>query len=209
MQRLTWTALESAGAKGSPTSKMLPVITPKSNDKSGKTEPSTEKISTSTEPLKDRVETLILVSTLIITASVAACFSVPGEAQGAAYNLKQAMFQFFIFCITISLFSSIGATIILFWAQLGEIHLLAYSLDLSMPLLGVALISLSLAFLSGVYTTISQLTWLASTFVVITVIFVLIVFFLYILLFLPSPSTNKAMRYISYYPFIFLASIAG
>lgn len=154
---------------------------------------------------KDRVETLILVSTLIITASVAACFSVPGEATGRAYNLYHAMFQFFTFFITISLFSSISATIILFWATLGLSQLVTSSLKIVMPLLGIALISLTLTFMAGFYTVISPLNWLANLFLVVAMIFVVLVILLYIILFLPSASTRKSIRYISYYPYLFLA----
>ncbi|TKY56994.1 Ankyrin repeat-containing protein [Spatholobus suberectus] len=208
-QRLTWTALKSAGAKQS-SRKIVPVEFSPNNlkPKEAKVEQSKDDRVTNTEPYKDRVETLEVVSTLIVTASVAACLAVPGEADGAAKNLNHTMFHFFIFSITISLFSSISATIILFWTRLGVVQLLAYALKLVMPLLGVALISLSLAFMAGLYTVISKLSWLATTFLVISMIFIVVVFFLYILLFLPSTSTSKPLRYISYYPFIFLASLA-
>ncbi|AES99856.2 putative ankyrin repeat-containing domain, PGG domain, protein accelerated cell death 6 [Medicago truncatula] len=156
---------------------------------------------------KDMVETLILVSTLIITASVAACFAVPGEADGKANNLCHAMFQAFIIFITISLFSSISSIIILFWATLGLTELVKFSLKIVMPILGIALISLSLAFIAGLYTVISELTWLANVFLVMTLIFVVVEILLYMLLFLPSSSTSIPLRYISYYPFLFLAWI--
>ncbi|CAJ2653651.1 unnamed protein product [Trifolium pratense] len=109
---------------------------------------------------KDRVETILLVSTLIVTASVAACFAVPGEAaDGKANNLCHIMFQLFIIFITISLFSAISSTIILFWATIGLAELVTNSLNIVMPLLGIALISLSLAFMAGLYTVISELGW--------------------------------------------------
>ena len=190
LQSLTWVALKSAGAKAPHSVKIAP------NNVSG------------SDRFKDRVESLSVISTLIVTASVAACLAVPGEAEGTAHNLHKAMFHFFIFSITISLFSSIIATVILIWARLGKIELLVFTVRLARPLLGAALITLSLAFLAGVYTVISKLTWLATTFVFMTVIFVAILFVLCILLFLPSSSTGRTWRYISYYPFIFLASLA-
>lgn len=159
----------------------------------------------SNKQYRDRVETLTLVSTLIITASVSACFAVPGEADGKANNLCHAMFQAFIIFITVSLFSSISATIILFLAKLGLTELVTFSLKIVMPLLGTALVSLSLAFMAGLYTVISELTWLANLFMVVTPMLVVVVFLLYLVLFLPSSSTRKSMRHISYYPFLFLA----
>ena len=195
----------------------------KSNKNKGqsdsKSNENNENVSNTTEPryffltgsnkqYRDRVETLTLVSTLIITASVAACFAVPGEADGKANNLCHAMFQAFIIFITISLFSSISSTIILFLAKLGLTELVTFSLKIVMPLLGTALVSLSLAFMAGLYTVISELTWLANLFIVVTPMLVVVVFLLYLVLFLPSSSTRKSMRYISYYPFLFLAYLA-
>ncbi|CAK8538478.1 unnamed protein product [Lathyrus sativus] len=224
-QQLTCTALNSVGAKSSfkrvlhSKWRQCDSNSAKSKQKESDTNPneSSEIVSNTAQyfflagadtQYKDRVETLILVSTLIITASVAACFAVPGEADGRAHNLYHAMFQLFIFFITISLFSSISATIILFWATLGLSKLVTSSLKIVMPLLGIALISLTLAFMAGLYTVISPLRWLANLFLVVAVIFVVLVVLLYTVLFLPSASTRKAMRYISYYPFLFLAWLA-
>ncbi|QHN91353.1 hypothetical protein HN873_058473 [Arachis hypogaea] len=189
-QSLTWIALKSAGAKA-----------PRMSEFGFNTVFGTERF-------KDRVDSLSVISTLIVTASVAACLAVPGEADGAANNLNKAMFHFFIFCITISLFTSISATIILIWGRFGVIELLTLSMEVAMPLLGTALVTLSLAFMAGIYTVISKLTWLATMFLVITAILVAVIFFLYMLLFLPSSSASKFSRFISYYPFIFLASLA-
>ncbi|MED6158837.1 hypothetical protein PIB30_036644 [Stylosanthes scabra] len=163
-----------------------------------------------TERFKDRVESLSVISTLIITASVAACLAVPGDVddEGTAKNLDKAMFHLFIFCITVSLFTSISATVILIWGRLGVIQLLNQAMKVAIPLIGIALVTLSLAFMAGIYTLISKLTWLATTFIVITAVLVAVIFFLYMLLFLPSSSASKFSRYISYYPFIFLASLA-
>ncbi|CAL5190299.1 unnamed protein product [Lathyrus oleraceus] len=222
-QHLTWTALKSAGGKQSPKKLRLHTELKPSDSNSKKTElvreknisyveeyqqcdKQSKKKENVSERYKDRLENLTIVSTLIVTASIAGCFAVPGEADGKANNLNHAMFQFFIIFITISFFSSISATIILFWATLGLTELVSLTLKNVMPLLGVALISLSLAFMTGLYTVISELYWLANVFLVMSVIFIIIVIFLYILLFLPSSSTIKPLRYISKYPFLYLAS---
>ncbi|MED6138043.1 hypothetical protein PIB30_070623 [Stylosanthes scabra] len=190
LQSLTWIALKSAGAKA-----------PRMREFGFKTEFGTDRF-------KDRVDSLSVISTLIVTASVAACLAVPGEADGAANNLNKAMFHLFIFCITISLFTSIGTTIILIWGRFGVIELLTLSMEVAMPLLGTALVTLSLAFMAGLYTVINKLTWLATTFLIISAMLVAVIFFLYMLLFFPSSSASKFSHYISYYPFIFLASLA-
>jgi len=56
-----------------------------------------------------------------------------GETDGTAKNLNHAMFQFFIFSITISLFSSIIATILIFSARVGIIELAGLSVKLVTP----------------------------------------------------------------------------
>ncbi|KAI5433750.1 hypothetical protein KIW84_020858 [Lathyrus oleraceus] len=212
-QHLTWTALKSAGAKKGLRKVRLHIEPNTSKTDQGKDEslgqveePQQTEKEKALERYKDKLENPTIVSTLIVTASVAACLAVPGEADGEAHNLKHAMFQFFIIFITISLFSSISATIILFWGTLGLAELVTSTLKIVMPLLGIALISLSFAFMAGIYTVISHLSWLANLFLVMTAIFVMIVVFLYILLFLPSSFTLKTFRYISHYPFLFLAS---
>ncbi|XP_045831011.1 protein ACCELERATED CELL DEATH 6-like [Trifolium pratense] len=238
-QHLTWTALTSAGVKPSSTRSLAHYIESKQSDSNSPKETEQDKdknqnhveessqqnenkenvpdyiqpknlfTAKGSTAYKDRVETILLVSTLIVTASVAACFAVPGEAaDGKANNLCHIMFQLFIIFITISLFSAISSTIILFWATIGLAELVTNSLNIVMPLLGIALISLSLAFMAGLYTVISELTWLANVFLFMTVTFVVVVIFLYMLLFVPSSSTNMPFRYISHYPYLFLASLA-
>jgi len=223
LQHLTWIALKSAGAPQTQSARRVAHQVSDSNSPKGEssdknqkeasqkseTKHSNEKESNKEKVLeqyKDRIENLTVVSTLIITASVAACLAVPGEAEGKAHNLYHAMFHAFIIFITLSFFSSISATIILFWATLGLTELVTSTLKMVMPLLGIALISLSLAFMAGLYTVISELTWLANVFLVMASIFVAVVILLYMQNFLPSSSTSKVLRYLSHYPYLYLAS---
>ncbi|XP_058743217.1 ankyrin repeat-containing protein ITN1-like [Vicia villosa] len=222
-QHLTWTALKSAGAKQSSGKERIHIESTPNDSNSQKIENNKNKTQNHVEEsqesekqhkakeivskrYKDRLENLTVVSTLIVTISVAACLSVPGEADGKANNLNHAMFQFFIIFITISFFSSISATVILFWATLGLTELVTLTLKIVMPVLGIALFSLSMAFMAGLYIVISKLSWLANVFLAMTVIFVIVVVLLYTLLFLPSPSTTKSLRYFSHYPLLYLAS---
>ncbi|KAF7823002.1 protein ACCELERATED CELL DEATH 6-like [Senna tora] len=132
-KRLTWSALESAG-------------TPRNSMNIG---PAKE--APKMEQYKDRVDTLIVVSTLIITASFAAGFTIPGDVdeQGKAVNLKRHMFHLFIFSLTFSLYGSISTTIILIWTRLGDLHLTYYALKYAMPLLGIPSGGEAAASLSG------------------------------------------------------------
>ncbi|XP_054777051.1 protein ACCELERATED CELL DEATH 6-like [Prosopis cineraria] len=154
------------------------------------------------------IKTLILVSTLIITASFAAGFSMPGGMdRGRAVMLHNFMFQFFILFLIISIFGAIITTIMLLWAQLEDLCLMNFSLSCAMPVLGISSMTLSLAFVVGVYLAVSELRWLAYTFLGISVVLLLAVLMSYPLVWLPSSSTSPFSRYISYYPFLFLAMI--
>ncbi|KAK4280206.1 hypothetical protein QN277_011854 [Acacia crassicarpa] len=202
-QRLTWNALVSAG-------------TPRSSVRFHPKEVETDSTSSdidkqthTTEQYKDRIDTLIVVSTLIITTSFAVGFTFPGDAeQGVPILLNRPLFHLFILSLTISVFGAISSTIILMWARLGDLHLAVFALYYAMPLLGLSLTSLSLAFLAGMHLLVSKLSWLATTILVIGVVLILMVEFLYLLLWLPSSSSLPFFRYISYYPFLFFANIA-
>ncbi|KAL2330974.1 hypothetical protein Fmac_018555 [Flemingia macrophylla] len=195
-QQLVWTALKSAGVaeKGSHSIEIHAQNDPKGIDMS---------------PYKDRINTLILVSTLITTVTFAAGFTLPGgtnssdPGKGMALMLNHALFKIFIFCNTISIYDSISVTITLLWAQLGDITLALSALKVARPLLGVTLATLSVAFLAGVHLVISDLSWFATTSLVLSVVLILMLLFLYVLLWFPSTSKNIVLRRISYYPFRF------
>ncbi|RDX95979.1 Protein ACCELERATED CELL DEATH 6, partial [Mucuna pruriens] len=152
--------------------------------------------NTNMDKYKDRINTLILVSTLITTVTFAAGFTLPGgtnsshPGQGMAVMLNHIWFKLFIFCNTISMYGAISATLILIWAQLGDITLALLALKVASPLLGVTLATLSGAFLAGVHLVISDLSWLATTFLVLCVISILMLLLLYTILWLPSSSSN-------------------
>ncbi|KOM42765.1 hypothetical protein LR48_Vigan05g036900 [Vigna angularis] len=136
-----------------------------------------------------------------------ASFTLPGGTnsstprQGMAIMLHHVWFKSFIFCITVSMYGGISVIIILIWAQLGDITLAIFALEVAAPVLGVTLATLSVAFLAGVHLAISNLSWLATTIMILSVIFILLLLLLYILLCLPSASSNRIMRWISYFPF--------
>ncbi|XP_027343872.1 protein ACCELERATED CELL DEATH 6-like [Abrus precatorius] len=207
-QQLTWSALRSAGMQSN-NSVLSPIkIPPKSKDLWKRNWlPRRE----SMEPYKDRVNTLMLVSTLIITVTFAAGFTMPGGTNssdpehGMALMLNRIWFKLFIFCITISMYGAISVTIILIRAQLGDITLALLALKVARYLLGITLATLSLAFLAGVHLVISDLSWLATSSLVLGLVFIFFLLLLYILLWFPSSSSNPIVRRMSYYPFLLLA----
>jgi len=200
MQRLTWCQLKSAGVqnakRGSHSKKIPSPYIQQAKD---------------TDFYKERINTLMVVSTLITTVTFAAGFTLPGGnnssspgKQGMAVMLHHIWFKLFIFCITVSMYGGISVTIILIWAQLRDITLALFALNVATPLLGITLATLSVAFLAGVHLVISDLSWLATTVLILCLIFIFLLLLVYTLLWLPSHSSNIIMRYISFYPFQFL-----
>lgn len=168
---------------------------------------------THTNYYKDRVNTLLLVATLFATVTFTAGFTIPGgynnskEDQGIATMLQRRAFHVFIFSDTIAMYSSILVAVCLIWAQLGDLNLVLTALQLAIPLLGVSLVMMSLAFTAAVYLVVSNLNWLASSVLIMGTVFLFAHLTIFLPLCFPFSSTNRILRYICYYPlhlFMFL-----
>ena len=197
MQRLTRMALKSAGVSYRKCPN-VPLRTSRS---------SLEPKLYNMELFKDRINTLLLVSTLVATVTFAAGFTMPGGLkssdpdQGKATMMNKKMFQIFVICDAIAMYSSIIVAVSLIWAQLGDVHLVLNSLRLALPLLGIALCMMSLAFVAGVSVVISNLDWLAYVILVMGIAFLTVILALFVPLFFPTTSKQPALRYIAYYVF--------
>ncbi|KAJ7981452.1 Protein ACCELERATED CELL DEATH 6-like [Quillaja saponaria] len=83
----------------------------------------------SMEYSKDRINTLLLMSTLVATITFAAGFTMPGgynnlnPDQGMATMLHKQLFAVFLICDSIAMYSSIIVAVALIWAQLGDLNL--------------------------------------------------------------------------------------
>ncbi|XP_042474915.1 protein ACCELERATED CELL DEATH 6-like [Macadamia integrifolia] len=101
---------------------------------------------------KERFNTLVVVATLISTVTFAAGFTVPGgynddgPYNGMATLLRNPAFIVFVSCNTMALYLSIFIVVNNIWAQLGDIRLLVLAVNLSLPLLCIALIRMAIAF---------------------------------------------------------------
>ncbi|XP_047336140.1 protein ACCELERATED CELL DEATH 6-like [Impatiens glandulifera] len=191
-KRLTWMTLKSAGAKKS------------KQQKSRQT--SIQWKPPNVENYKDRVNTLLLVLTIVATVTFTAGFTVPGgyvnsssPEEGVAVMLNNNYFKVFVICDTIAMYSSVIAIVTLIWAQLGDLHLVLFALRLALPLLGISLAMMCLSFMAGVYVVVSKLSWLADAVEVMSVGFLSIIMMLYVPLYFPDTSSYKMLHFVSYY----------
>ncbi|KAL3726228.1 hypothetical protein ACJRO7_031161 [Eucalyptus globulus] len=119
------------------------------------------------DKLKEVANSRMVVATLITAMTFAAGFSVPGGYNssepdaGIATLLSKSMYDVFVICNTIALYSSITAVVILLDAQMSTSRVMGITLIRTrLPLL-IALATMSLAFMAGVYVTTSKRIWIA------------------------------------------------
>lgn len=118
------------------------------------------------------------------------------------------MFHMFVIANTIALYSSITVVVTLIWAQLGDRELVIASFKLALPVLGLALAMVSIAFMAGAYLVASNLSvWLANSVLVLGVIGFLAFFLLFAPIFSPNSFQRRFVRYIIYYPFHLLIKV--
>ncbi|KAK9664193.1 hypothetical protein RND81_14G024900 [Saponaria officinalis] len=207
-KRLTWTALKAAGAPQSPV-KETPITNPTNPIESQRSN------TVDMNNYKDRVNTLLVIATLVATVTFASGFTVLGgynnsdPNQGTATMLREKAFQIFILSDTIAMYSSILVAISLIWAQLGDINLVFTALRVAIPLLGVSLATMSLAFMSGIYLVVSHLHWLAYTVLITGLAFLGGILLLFVPLCFPITSKCRILRYCSYYPFRLLILVTS
>ncbi|XP_042032525.1 protein ACCELERATED CELL DEATH 6-like [Salvia splendens] len=196
LQRLIWAAL-----------KAVSVPQPISYRKG-----STRMVSGHMEVYKERVNTLLVVATLVATVTFAAGFTMPGgyissetgTDLGMATMWRDAVFQIFVLCDTIGMYSSILAVTALIWAQLGDTTFVVIALQVAAPLLGVALIMMSMAFTAGVTIILNKLRWLQITMLAMSTSFIVLLLVLLLPLCAPLSSRSLVLRKLYYYPFCLL-----
>ncbi|KAF8030201.1 hypothetical protein BT93_E2595 [Corymbia citriodora subsp. variegata] len=136
-----------------------------------------------------------ILATLVATVTFAAGFAVPGgfvessEANpGTATMLKRSMFQVFVICNTIAMYSAIGVVVMLSWAQLNDFYWLL-----------VALGTMSVAFMAGGYVLVSKLAWLGSLVLSIGAIALYHICALYLTMYVPFVVNTRYIRCIAFY----------
>ena len=219
-QRLTWQALRYAGApQGTPPSiirKNLQNSSPENKSfidaGAPQAPPDTVRAKEpekpqSTDKYKDRVNTLLLVATLVATVTFAAASTMPGGYNGSggvATFIEKRMFQVFVICNTIAMYSAITVVVALIWAQLDDLELLNAALKFTVPILGLALTMVCVAFMAGNYLVLRNLNWLAYLVLIIGSFFLLTLSILFLPLCFPTSIHHPISRYILHYIFLIL-----
>ncbi|KAL1216493.1 Protein ACCELERATED CELL DEATH 6 [Cardamine amara subsp. amara] len=197
-RRLTWMALVSAGAPSGP--KPILLNTPRRHMRAKQQ---------NTGKFKDRVNTLMVTATLVATVTFAAGFTLPGgyisssPDLGMAVLVKKTAFKVFLLCNSMAMFSSVVTIMALIWAQLGDILLIQKAFQLALPLLAIALVSMSIAFMAGVFLVVSHLPWLAYFILAVDSIFLLALMLL-IIPYVFSCTRQGFLRYIFYFPYFLM-----
>ncbi|KAF7837030.1 protein ACCELERATED CELL DEATH 6-like [Senna tora] len=171
------------------------------------------------EWIKDRVNTLMLVGILIVTVTFAAGFTVPGSVYGSddpsphkrgmAVLGKKWMFQVFVLFNTIAMYSSTFGSFLLLWAQLGDFHLALKSFESALLMVGVALVTMTLAFTAAVRLVVSNVPWLANLITIIGIIFLSLILSLSIIEIFPLDYRKPLLRQVSDFLMWFSISLYG
>ncbi|XP_058217963.1 protein ACCELERATED CELL DEATH 6-like [Rhododendron vialii] len=203
-KRLTWMALRVAGAPRSPHANV-----------SKTKKPSSAGQNSELENYKDKVNVVLLVATLVAAVTFTAGFTVPGgynnsnPDQGMATMLAKVKFQEFVICDTVAMYSSIIVTVTLIWAQLGDLSSMRVALKLAVPLLGIALAMMSIAFMAGVYLVVSKLHWLGNIILVMGTNVLIVLALLFVPLCFLGSSNCGICRRLSYFSFRLLLYAFG
>ncbi|XP_068311959.1 protein ACCELERATED CELL DEATH 6-like [Pyrus communis] len=115
---------------------------------------------------KESVNTLLLVSTLVVGITFAQGFTIPGgyrssgNDEGPPIFLTHWLFKIFLTCNTVAMCGSITVSLALMWAQTHDPNVISAVMRFTLPVLGVTLIMMSSSFLAGVALTVYHVLWL-------------------------------------------------
>ncbi|XP_048501791.1 protein ACCELERATED CELL DEATH 6 [Beta vulgaris subsp. vulgaris] len=158
---------------------------------------------------KERINTLLLVSTLVATVTYASGSSIPGgynndkPDEGMATLAHKCAFQVFVITNTIAMYSAILAAVTLIWAHLDDLRLVLLSLDFALPLLGISLAMMSVAFMAALYVVLHTIvSWLGIMVLIMGGVFLSALFVFFIPLYSPTSCIRiKILRYVFHVPF--------
>ncbi|KAK3404199.1 hypothetical protein EUGRSUZ_K00061 [Eucalyptus grandis] len=148
--------------------------------------------------------TWALVAALVTSVTFTSGFSVPGGYNGSEGDagipmlIHKAMYNVFVTCNSIAMYSSIMALVILLWSCIGDPFFARDAIVLAGLPMSVSLATVLLAFMAGVYVTISELTWLSIILLFLGSVALFITLSLFILLNLPFRCLRHLIRGFNY-----------
>ncbi|KAF8034605.1 hypothetical protein BT93_C0802 [Corymbia citriodora subsp. variegata] len=157
-----------------------------------------------TEWIKDQVNTLLLVATLVASITFTAGITLPGGYNasgdphpGTATMLDHEMFRVFIIANTLAMYSSILAVVVLLWGLNRDFYVAELAYHSAGPLLLMALTGMSVAFFAAVTVAVSKLTWLGGLVLSIGILYLAMV--VVVLAALIFPSSKSTMHIVIFY----------
>ncbi|KAL3714914.1 hypothetical protein ACJRO7_006765 [Eucalyptus globulus] len=160
--------------------------------------------SSPAEWIKDQVNTLLLVATLVASVTFTAGLTLPGGYNassdlhpGMATMLHHGMFRVFVIANMEAMYSSILAVVVLLWGLNRDYYVAELTYHSVGPLLLMALTGMSVAFFAAVTVAVSKLTWLGSLVLSVGVLYLVMV--VVVLAALIFPSSKTTMRIVVFY----------
>ncbi|KAK7257447.1 hypothetical protein RIF29_31437 [Crotalaria pallida] len=137
--------------------------------------------------VKGQFKTFMVVSILLTTVTFAASFTLPGgvissddpdpHKRGMAVLVHKPMFQLFTISNTIAMYSSTAVCIVLMWMPSDDFRSAVIATHFATRLLGVALVTMGVAFLAALRLVVSEVSWLADIITIIGGIFLMVILF--------------------------------
>ncbi|KAL3714931.1 hypothetical protein ACJRO7_006782 [Eucalyptus globulus] len=173
-------------------------------DRDPREQPSGASKSSPTEWIKEQVNTLLLVATLVASVTFTAGITLPGGYNassdphpGAATMLYHGAFRVFVIANMFAMYNSILVVVVLLWSPSKDFYVAELAYHLAGPLLSMAVTGISVAFLAAVTAVVSRLTWMGSLVLSMGVPFLVMV--MLVLVTLVFPFSKSAMRIVYLY----------
>ncbi|XP_039161001.1 protein ACCELERATED CELL DEATH 6 [Eucalyptus grandis] len=149
--------------------------------------------------IKEQVNTLLLVATLVASITFTAGLTLPGGYNASsdlhprtATMLHYRMFRVFIIANMLAMYSSILAVVVLLCLN-RDFYIAELAYHLAGPLLLMALTGMSVAFFAAVTVAVSKLIWLESLVLSVGVLYLMIVVVVLVALIFPFSKTTMSI----------------